>query len=519
LKRLIDEQTEYAITIKLMFIVFSMCILPFAAYSSSDDKPELRQKETAEIAGMLEKIPDAGPTGEQFGWNINWYLGPVLHHCDSGSDDWMAPIESILNKLADKMATGPDGYKGFIGPYIYNEHEVWCDVHVGDAILIKHLLHFAAIVHKNPALKGKYGKSARRFVNIARRDLIEKWEKRGTFIVDGQFAGYAEWNKFCKPGNMAEWFIEDHARGEGVPFPCLPFNKSMEMAYCMLQLYEITGEKMYKEKAEKVFNRFKAGMNPYKNGYTWNYWEPISKKDVNIHSTRNEKILSHWVGTHPYRDYQAGEVEMIVYAYNLGVTFTDSDIRRIINTNLNFMWNGDRLNPQWANSNSKLPGYVKPAPSETYPTTAGTCWTALAQFDSTILFLSAAGRRAKPDYSATIGFVRKYAPKAKPEEPAWMKGVKESEGQMEAIVIPAVVPAGESTVILHKADGEMSSADIFVRPLKGGKETLITTQQMGNGIQLFYDWDGKIDGKRTKGEYVIIWKYRGGERAYPVTLK
>ena len=65
----------------------------------------------------------------------------------------------------------------------------------------------------------------------------------------------------------------------------------------------------------------------------------------------------------------------------------------------------------------------------------------------------------------------------------------------------------------------MSPVDIFVRPLKGGKETLIATQQMGNGIQLFYVWDGKIDGKRTKGEYVIIWKYRGGERAYPFTLK
>ena len=496
-----------------------MCSLPFMVFSNTDDKPELRQKETAEIAAMLEKVPDAGPTGEQFGWNINWFLGPVMRRCDSGSDDWMVPTESILNKLADKMATGPDGYKGFIGPYMYNEHQHWCDVHVGDAILIKHLLHFAIIVHKNPALKAKYGKSARRFVDIARHDLIEKWEKRGTFVVDGQFAGFSEWNMFCKPGNMNEWYIENNARGENVPFPSLPFNKAMDMAYCMLQLYEITGVKTYKEKAEKVFNRFKAGMNPFKNAYTWNYWEPISKFDVNIHSTKNERILSHWVGTHPYRDYQVGEVELIVYAYNLGVTFTDADIRRIINTNLNFMWNGDKSNPQWANSNSKLPGYVKPPPSEAYPTTAGTCWSALAQFDSTILLLSTSAHRTQPDYSKTIGFVRKYAPKAKVEEPAWMKGVKESEGQMEAIVIPSVVPAGENTVILFKSDGAMSPVDIIVRPLKGGKETLIATQKMGNGIQLFHVWDGKINGKRTKGEYVIIWKYRGGERAYPVSLK
>jgi hypothetical protein len=129
------------------------------------------------------------------------------------------------------------------------------------------------------------------------------------------------------------------------------------------------------------------------------------------------------------------------------------------------------------------------------------------------------GRRTITDEVKPVGFVRKYAPKAKVEEPRWMKGVSESAGQMEAVVIPSVVPAGKSTTILSKADGEISALTIYVRPLKGGKETLITTQQMGNGAQLFHVWDGKIDGKRAKGEYVIIWKYRNGERAYPVTLK
>ena len=121
--------------------------------------------------------------------------------------------------------------------------------------------------------------------------------------------------------------------------------------------------------------------------------------------------------------------------------------------------------------------------------------------------------------NAKPSFVRKYAPNALVEEPAWMKGIGESAGQMEAIVIPSVVPPGENTVILSKADGEMSPVEIWVRPLNGGKETLVVTQQMGNGIQLLHVWDGKINNKRTPGEYVMIWKYRGGKRAYPVTLK
>lgn len=503
-------------------ILWLMLILPLLAFTIDDEKPELRQRETADLAKRLEVIPDGGATGEQQAWNLNWYLGPVLRKCDTATDDWLAPVERILNMLADKMAVGPDGYKGFIGPYIYNEKEHWCDVHVGDAILVEHLLHFATIIHHHPALKGKYGNSADRFVQIAKRDLIEKWEKRGTFVVDGPFAGYREWNMFCKPEDIkGEWYTNDHARGQDAVFPSLPFNKALDMAYCMLQLYDITGENVYKEKAEKVYNRLKAGLNPFQGGYTWNYWEPIAPADINVNSTRNERILSHWVGTHPYRDYQAGEMEKIVYAYNMGVTFTDADIRRFIHTNLKFMWNGDRSKPEWENSCSKLPGYKKPPPSTDYPTTAGTYWSALSQFDATILYLSRRNRTAPDDdQPAEIdGFVRKYAPKSSVKEPAWMKGVGESAGQMAAIVIPSVVPAGETTVILSKSDAEMSSVEIMVRPLKGGKLEPITVQQMGNGIQLFYVWDGKMNGKRKPGEYVVIWKYRGGERAYPVTLK
>jgi hypothetical protein len=493
--------------------------LPFMAFTGNDDKPELRQKETAAFARMLEKLPDGGATGEQVAWNLNYYLGTILRNCDNGSDDWMLPTEHILNMLADKMATGPDGYKGFIGPYIYNEKEHWCDVHVGDAILVEHLLHFAMIVNQNPALKEKYGNSAQRFCDIARRDLIEKWEKRGTFVIDGPFAGYREWNMFCKPDSMNVWYREDHARGQDVLFPCLPFNKAMDMAYCMLQLHSLTGEASYKEKAEKIFNRVKAGMNPFQNGYTWNYWEPVHPEDINIHSTRNERILSHWVGTHPYRNYQEGEVKKIVFAYNMGITFTDADIQRLIHTNLNFMWNGDLTNPEWENSNSKLPGYKKAPPSEAYPTTAGIYWEALSQFDTTILYLSTAGRKPSPANRASLVFVRKYAPGAIVEEPVWMKGIGESAGQMEAIVIPSVVPSGENTVILSKSDAEMSPVEIWVRPMKGGTESLVITQKMGNGIQLFHVWDGKINGIRTPGEYVMIWRYRSGERAYPVTLK
>ena len=499
--------------IPLMTGMFSLL---FALLAYAQDRPELKQKETASFASRIDTIKNGGVTGEGLAWHLSYYLGPILRNCDSGADDWMEPTERILNMLADKMATGPDGYKGFIGPYIYNEKEHWCDVHVGDAILIEHMLHFARIVHNNATLKQKYGKSAQRFLEIGKKDLIEKWEKRGTFVVDGPFAGYKEWDMFCKPGNMNEWYKNDRGRSGNSPHPCLPFNKSMDIAYCMLEIYAISGETVYKEKAEKIFNRVKAALNPFKSSYTWNYWEPVSPHDI-IVNNRNEQDLSHWVGTHPYRDYQDGEVSKIVYAYHWGVTFTEADIRRLVNTNLLFMWNGDQSEPKWVNSDSKLPGYKKPSPSEAYPTWAGTLWSSLTSFDATLCFLNSLNRKnAEP---CKVDFTRKYAPNAVVAEPAWMEGIKESAGQIEAIVIPSVVPAGENTTILSKSMAPTAPVEICVRPLKGGKTVPIVTQQMGNSRQLFYTWDGKINGKRTPGEYVIIWKYMGGERAYPVTLK
>ena len=461
------------------------------------------------ILKMIQEVSDGGPTGEQVGWNWNWYLAQLMPRCEkTPTDEWLRPTEKILNTMFDKMTEGPDGYRGFVGPYIYNA-EFWCDAHVSDAILCGHALTFAMIVREHN-LEEKYGESCRRFIDVVAKDLVAKWDARGTYVEDGPFAGYREGTLFCKPNDMKNWFEMESSRPNNAPAPSLPFNKSLDMGHCMLQLFYLTGDASYKDRAEKIYNRVKAGMNRFDGAYTWNYWEPISPKDI-LETAPGRYDLSHWVGTHPYRDYQLGEIEKIIFAYDMGVTFTEDDIRRLVATNLNFMWNKDLDEPQWSNSDSKLPGYKKAAPSAAYPTTAGTVWAPLARFDETI------GRLAKKE--TTIDWKRKYAPQADLQDFAWMKNVGESGGQTEAVAIPSVVPAGESTMILSKANSERSPLEIYVRPADSETITLLTTQRMGDSVQMVYLWDGTINCVRTPGEYVILWKYRDGWRAYPVTLE
>ena len=505
---------------KILLLSAICCSLAFTA----DDQPTLAKSVTDNFIRQVSNANDGGETGEQVAWNWNYTLSSLMQACKNWpTDTWLAPTEKALNMMADKMATGPDGYKGFIGPYIY-DNNFWADCHVGDAILVKHLLAFAEIIHDNPDLKEKYGESAKRFVDIAKRDLIEKWEKRGTFFVDGPFAGYTEWNMFCNPGELDKWTANNNVRGEGATTPSIPFNKDMDMAVCMLQIHRITGEQIYRDNAQKIYDRFKASINRFDGAATWNYWEPTWPGDIVNLKNPNHKILAHWVDTHPFRPYQAGELHNVVYAYNMGVTFTDEDIKRFITTNLRFMWNGDKENPIWNNSNSTLPGIGQP---EDGFSKAGTVWTALAPFDSTIREISLNVLNESDIIPRTAleklpspAFERKFRPEAKVEDFAWMKDIKESKGQSFALVITSVVEPEKTTVIFSKSHAPRSEANIYARPLAGGERKLIKTiPNFGGSEQFAYEWDCMIDGKRTPGEYVIIWDYMDGERAFPVTLK
>ena len=106
-------------------------------------------------------------TGEQFCW-----------HAASGADDfvdgylgsqdaaWLDHGAAYFDWLVSLMATAPDGYRGWIGPYIY-DGQYWCDVHVGDAILINPMLRFAEVVLADDALKKTHGPRAQRYVQLA----------------------------------------------------------------------------------------------------------------------------------------------------------------------------------------------------------------------------------------------------------------------------------------------------------------------------------------------------------------
>ena len=119
--------------------------------------------------------------GETFCWNAVYEMNAFLNNYLITKDtQWLDYGVMYYNYLIGKMETGPDGYKGWIGPYMYDS-KYWCDSHVGDAILLREILDFSVLVLEDNNLKTKYAPIANSYVEIAKKHLIEKWDNRNTW--------------------------------------------------------------------------------------------------------------------------------------------------------------------------------------------------------------------------------------------------------------------------------------------------------------------------------------------------
>ena len=55
--------------------ILTIICLSLISSVSGQDKPELRQRETAAFAERMNAIPDGGATGEGLGWHLSYALG------------------------------------------------------------------------------------------------------------------------------------------------------------------------------------------------------------------------------------------------------------------------------------------------------------------------------------------------------------------------------------------------------------------------------------------------------------
>ena len=111
--------------------------------------------------------------GEHFCWQAASGMGRFVNNFKATKEgDWIKAGIKYCDFLLDLMDTAPDGYKGWIGPYVY-DHDRWCDVHVGDAILLRGILDVAIVILENPSLKKLYADKAEIYAETANKHFVE----------------------------------------------------------------------------------------------------------------------------------------------------------------------------------------------------------------------------------------------------------------------------------------------------------------------------------------------------------
>ncbi len=463
--------------------------------------------------------------GEGWAWHASHSMDRFVRaYLAWGGTVWLDTAVQYFDFVIDHMREGPDGYMGWIGPYIY-DNDVWCDVHIADAILINHMLRFALVIKEDPDLHDDYWEHAQRYIDLARVDFFEKWDSRGTWYDDGRYGNYHMWDHYLEPNDFSEWHHDEtrsiHNSGLGNPA-----NKNNSMGVAALRLYRLTGDEQYRDKAEKIFRNLKSRFHRYVfDGFdtvTWNYWEPAVPTDINPANNTTR----HWVNVHPYRNYQAGEVGEIVEAYHSGIVFDETDIQRIINTNLEVMWNGDMDNPSWNNSNFHTTGYGDDV-------TAGTRWGALEDFSQTIRDLRGSfgtGRTEVIDkaYHENVtlardpSFERKYVSDERNVSVYDFPHNWSTPSLNMAFALPSMIVAeAESTVLaVRSVQSGTLSVDVYAR------DGLVPVHQfsatsIGSRGSRFFEWDGtdSAGDPLPPGEYRIRWTLSdGGHREARFTI-
>ena len=517
--------------IKSSYLIFYLAITLFVMNTACIHKGITLDTTPNELSGKMINNPDfvKNANGENFCWHARVGLDKFVDNYDLTKDTrWLDAGIKYYDFLIGKMETDPDGYKGWIGIYEYDDN-YWQDALVGDAILLEGILNFSVLVLEDKSLKSKYQDKANSYVEIAKKDFVEKWDKRGCWVDDGPYGTYIEFNKYLKSDNLKEWITVPEASRAGISHP---FNKQMDAAQVCLRLFRITGDKFYRDRAEKVFFTAKSHFQYFDDHYCWNYYEPLYPGDVDL----VKKDTRHGVWVHPWRSgYQAGEVIKIAEAYHYGIVFDEQDIKRIINTNLNVMWNKDKKNPHFISSNglgadndtSGIAAFQKAWGHSNVTKNSGELWTGLLDFDQTIrdLYELRFNNDKKSiqylSYKNSVlanppSLKRKYA---KGEVTVPVVNFTESKELCLATVLPHIIKKENRSIIICKSyvPGELQ---IDVYSVEGKKTGTLYRGKIDEGIFII-TWDGKDPAKKLnyKGDYRIRWSIGTGYREFPIVIE
>ena len=165
-----------------MFCGIFVTCCAVAAYSQSGAEQLLNERMRTPLLRVEGTL-----TGESLCWHAAYNMHKFMAgYRESRDTAYLSAGVKYYDALIATMHTSLDGYKGWVGPFIYDEKYI-CDVHIGDAILINPMLDFAEIVltHEDAAILEEYAQKAQDYLELAKNTS----SKNGTPETRGARAG------------------------------------------------------------------------------------------------------------------------------------------------------------------------------------------------------------------------------------------------------------------------------------------------------------------------------------------
>ncbi len=212
---------------------------------------------------------------------------------------------------------------------------------------------FIEAVMIRPELRERFGADAQRFLEFINKHVFEKNEQ--DWLDMGELGG----------GYRFEPKITDR-----YPNRIMPHNQFAALARAWLVLKDLEGaHPLMGQRAEQMVRYFHSHLelDEENNAYRWHYWDWIEYGEP---------------GNSGYEDTSHAGLTMslAVEAARRGVVFTDEDMKRIANTWIKVMWNGDEDKPLMA------AGVDGREPHKFSPLHAR--WTELSQWDRKVYDLA-----------------------------------------------------------------------------------------------------------------------------------
>ncbi|MBC8096517.1 MAG: hypothetical protein H7Y43_11965 [Akkermansiaceae bacterium] len=192
---------------------------------------------------------------------------------------------------------------------------------------------FLELVERDDDLKKEFASLRKDYLDLLENHLIRRWDNSYSDL--GDKGAIYRWNPDYIP-NKANL--------------TLAHEKQANMIDGYLNLYRVTKNPLYLQRAAKLGTWLKKCLGLVEGHYVWSYWDPAGAWDI---SPQDPAKWKHWVGKEPKAQWYAATVGSALALYHHGVVFDKQDVARFVKTQMEVCWNRDLDNPAFFTCDGK----------------------------------------------------------------------------------------------------------------------------------------------------------------------